>query len=100
MPSNDRKQARAQTRRGKERQAWASAGLKADPIEKGLPHPCAWQKLSRGAQPRLSKFGKTPGVIPSLAGTCRSLQSKWSGGAPVPWSQVKLPSPQVLFGGV
>lgn len=76
MPSNDRKQARAQTRRGKERQAWAGAGLKADPIEKGLPHPCAWQKLSRGAQPRLSKFGKTPGVIPSLAGTCRSLQSK------------------------
>lgn len=57
MSSYDRKQVRERTQRGKEGQAWVSAGLKPvrDPVEKCLPHLCLRPEPRRG-QPWLSKF--------------------------------------------
>lgn len=50
MSSYDRKQVRERTQRGKEGQAWVSAGLKPvrDPVEKCLPHLCLRPEPRRG----------------------------------------------------
>lgn len=101
MASNDRKQVGARTGRGKERQAWVSAGLKPvrDPIENGLPYLCMWQEVRRRAQPWLREFGKTLKTLPGLAGNYhRSGLVK----RPVPWklSQGSLPHWAVVFGGI
>lgn len=68
MSSKDRKQVRARTRRGKERQAWVSAGLKL--VRDPIPRLCLRQELRRGPSPGSASLR----TLPSVAGTCSRLQ--------------------------